>query len=193
MIDRALYDAGIARLIARVRRCHESECEQTWTATRRRYEAFAQRAEEFSELMAEHEATDIESVHDERGEPVKVPGPDGWPVEIQDDPEWPSMQGLKWRIRDLADSARIAAERLPGAREKHALPMAARGLLHLRHDCGFQRPALSNESHDVCELDRVCRTAGIILSRERLRGALAESLKTFDSTFYDGFDLILYR
>lgn len=193
MIDRELYDAGIARLIARVKLCHESEGEQTWTETRRRYEAFAERAEEFADLIFDHEATDIEFVHDERGKPVKVPGADGWPVEIQDDPEWPTMQALKWRIRDLAESARIAAERLPGARERFALPMAARGLLHLRHDCGFSRPALSNESDDVCELDRVCRSAGIVLSRERLRGALSASLSTFDANFYDGFDLILYR
>lgn len=185
-IDRMTYEAGIARLIERVREVHRLDQEHSWTPRRKEYEAFAERAEEFANLIAEQEGSDTERIFDRRGDRV---GLDGWPVESED----VTLQGLKWQVRELAAAARKAAQELPAPRTKQALPMAARGLLHLWHDCGRARPVLSDGSEIVGELNRVCFQAGIVLSRERLRGALADSLETFDRNYYDGFDLLLYR
>jgi hypothetical protein len=192
-IDRATYEIGIARLIARVREVHEIDHSHSWTPRPRAYEQLAEKADEFAELMAEFEGTDAEYVFDRLDEAEQI-GLDGWPVsEPEGGPEPGRYQGLKWRIRELADAARLAGKRLPGPRTKQALPIAARGLLHLWNDCGFSEPVLSDGSEIVGELNRVCCGAGIFLSRERLRGALAESLATFDRHEYGGFDLILYR
>lgn len=189
MTNQELYDYGVDRLIERVKSVHEGESrgERNWrTEARRKYEELARRADEFAELIREHEATDVEDVF-ERVE-VEV-GRDGWPIEHE---PLTTMSALRYHVRDLAAAARIAAEELPTARQKLALPMAAKGLLCLRHDYGFERPALSNDSEDVRELDRICRLSGIVLSRETLRNALAEALRTYDPHYRADFSF-LYR
>ncbi len=186
----AEYEAGIQRLIQHLAAMQRDSFNPT--PLRKRYELFAQRAEEFATLIAEFSADDLEDVHAERGRPVREIRADGHVVDVDHDPHWPSLETMRWRVRELAESARVAADRLPSPREKRALPLAVRGLLHLRYDHGFPRPTLSDKSEDVQELARVCEKAGIHLSPERLRGALAEELKTFDPHLNADLDWILY-
>ncbi|MFA7666364.1 MAG: hypothetical protein WCY32_09620 [Burkholderiaceae bacterium] len=174
MTNQEMYDHGVDRLVEWVKSVHESHGRRNWTETRRRYEAFAQRAEEFANLIAEHEATDIEEVFERHETEV---GADGWPIDHE---PATTMKVLKYQIQDLAASARTAASELPTARQKLALPMAAKGFLYLRYDYGFDRPALSNNSEDVRELGRICQLSGIVLSPETVRNALAEAIRTFD-------------
>lgn len=185
-----IYERGIDKLIEIVSRIHNSG----WSPTesRKTIEAIAKKLEETAELLVSGSAQfDIETFHDERGIPEPVIGLDGYPIEQPTEWEWPSYQSIKWDIRLLAESARLATEQLPDPRKKPAQEFAARGLLHLRHDYGFQRVSLYDNGIDVIELKRVCERAGIVLSRERYRGLLAESLKTFDPYFIEpGYDLI---
>jgi len=185
------YERGIRKLIELVSRIHHNT-EWNPTEQKKALEDAANKLEELAELLLSGPAAyDLETAHDERGIPERVIGLDGFLIE-QPESEWPSYQSIKWDIRELAMSARIAAERLPNPRKRHALEFAARGLLYLRHDYGFPRVTLSNDSADVSELERVCTSAGLVLSPERYRGALAESLKTFDPHFVEpGYESIL--
>lgn len=163
------YLRRLDRLVQEIRAVNEADRQWSPTPERKRYEDFAARAEEFAERILGLECTDVEAVHDElrsndRGEVVNG---------------YPCMKSIRQHVLDLAESARVASDRLPNPRARRALPFAALGLLRLRYEFGFPRPALSNSSADVVELDQVCRAAGLVLSRERLRGALAEALSGF--------------
>lgn len=179
------YERGIRKLIEKVSRIHKSEREKEWnsTAKRKAIEEIAKKLEETADLLTSGSAQfDIESFHDERGIPERAIGLDGWPVE-NEETDWPSYQSIKSDIRLLAESARQAAEQVPNSRKRFALSFAARGFLHLRHDYGFPPVAKYKDSADVIELERVCSSAGMVLSRESYLGALTDSLKTFDPHF----------
>lgn len=89
---------------------------------------------------------------------------------------------LRWKLLELAEFAAKKKESLPNPRQRHALPFAAKGLLHIMRECNMDRPALYNDSKSVQELKRICEAAGIVLSNERLRGALSEALADFSPT-----------
>lgn len=173
------YEAGIARLIEHVRAMHRNE----WSPTSKRkaLESIAARIYELADLLDEQgtNQSDIEELHNRPPEPEV--GPDGYPVAVDD--FGCSYKGTIMYMRDLAKSARRVADELPDPRRKPALPFAAYALLHLRYQHGLERPALSDGGDAVRELRAVCEAAGIHLSSERLRGALAEALHAFDPHF----------
>ena len=124
------YQAAIGKLIQRVRVSHETK----WSPTesRKECERVAKALDDVAELVATtFEGMRIEEVHEERGKPERKTGLDGYPIEEENYLEWPSYQGIKWRIRDLADSARKAAADLPDPRTKFALRHAATGMLQI--------------------------------------------------------------
>jgi hypothetical protein len=186
------YERGIGNLIKVVVRVHDASAGK-WSPTPLRHEIseIAIKLDKIADLLGHQGSAQrrIESVHDEPE--ARQIGLDGYPIEESPlNTKAGSYQETTWRIRWLADSAREAANRLPNPRQKRALPYAAMGLLHLRQRYDFPRPALSNNSEEVNELDRICRAAGIFLSRERLRGALAQALKEFDGYVRPGYEWI---
>lgn len=168
------YEQEISNLIDVVKHMHES----AWSPTesRNKIERIAQALEKVAELLEDGSAQfDIEIFHDKRGIPEMVTGLDGWPVEESAEREWPTYQGIKWEILLLAESAHLTAEQL--SRPEKALAYAARRLLYLRQAYDFNLPKLYNNSLDIKELERVCNAAGIFLSAESYRGALAKALQ----------------
>lgn len=183
------YEIRIQRLIEIVKRIHENE----WSSTDRKkaIKTIANKLKETADLLrlCGSAQQDIELFHDECVTPAQVTGLNGLPIE--QDSVNPSYRSIQQYVQLLAKSACLAAEQLPAARTKNALKFAARGLLHLRYDYDFPQVSLYDNSEDVIELERICKQLGIHLSRERLRGALSESFKTFDPRFMEaGFEQI---
>ena len=96
-----------------------------------------------------------------------------------------SYAGIRWRMHELAEFARSKKDELPHPNKKHELPFAAMAILHIMYQAGKDRPTLYDNSEAVKELGRVCNGAKIILSPERLRGALAASLESFDPNYME--------
>lgn len=176
------YETAILKLAARVRSANETK----WTPTpaRKECERVAKALDDVAALLdATSEGMRIEAAHKERGEPEIVTGLDGWSQEEESDLDWPGYESIKWQIRDLAESARMAACALPDPREKHALRHAAMGMLHLRLWHGFPYATAYNDGVAVTELERIAQLAGIVLSREAYRKALKEAMEQFDKNF----------
>lgn len=153
------YELCIARLIEYVKRARLAP----WSPTpaKRAMTALSRKLEELANLLeSDPYALSVEDFHNARAEP--------------------DFQTIKHGIHMLAESARLAADDLPNPREKPAIGIAAQGFLHIRHAYGLPQPALSNNSPGVLEFGQVCESAGIPLSPERLRGALAEAFNSFD-------------
>jgi hypothetical protein len=184
------YEEGIALLVERLKAMHRSE----WSPTpkRKAAEAIAARLDELADLLAEDGIAQpsIQQFHDQPPQPQ--PGIDGWPEPVvkwvEGFPE-PTMNhrdsysGTIGHMRALAESARQVAADLPNPRTKPALPFAALALLHLRYEHGYPRPTMYEAGDDVHELQRVTEVAGIVLSPQRLRGALTEAWSRFDPAF----------
>jgi hypothetical protein len=188
--DSAEYRRAIEKLTSRVRVIYESERKKEWspTPTRKECERVAKALDEVAELLATTDAGMlIESVHQDRGKPQTIVGEDGWPVEEESYFEWSSYQAIKWRIRDLAESARKAAAELPDPRTKFALPHAATGLLHIYHCHGISCPTDYIDGDGVADLKEIAEKAGIHLSPEAYRKVLKEALCTFDPHFWEHF------
>lgn len=181
--DDSGYKRGVGRLIEFIRQVNKATFDVT--AHRKEVEAIAQHLEETARLLAGFGPAQmaIELAHNESGEPSERTGVDGRPVRDHADPDFCSYLGIRLQVGELAKSARIAAAALPDSREKFALPLAALGLLHLRRDFNYPPPTLYDGSPVVLELDRICRAAGIVLSPERLRGALRGAMDKFDPYF----------
>ena len=134
------YEAGIDRLVKRLRLMNAT----AWNPTpkRKAAEALAARLADLANYL---DATgtlqfDLEELHNRPAPPVV--GEDGWPQPDEVAESWHlSYKGTVWRMRDLAESARRVAAKLPNARAKPALPFAALVFLHLRYRYGFQRPS----------------------------------------------------
>lgn len=164
---RQRYEDGIRRLAKRLKMMVDSGYSPT--PKRKEIEAIAQQLEDMANVLGSQGSAqfDIEKYHDKLT------------LDENNKPRLGSYQKAKWGMRDLARSARAAAEALPDARAKHALPFAAEALLYLRHDCGHKLPARSNTDPAISELDRLCTLAGMSrYSNERLRGALSDALDT---------------
>lgn len=176
------YERGIKRLIKMVQHVCEAEKEWSPTPLKKDIEKIAATLEETARLLERDGCAqfDIEFLHDERDIPVRAIDLNGWPVENKTIIERPSYKAVTWYIRGLAESARVAADQLPNPREKRALKYAARGLLHLMHHCGRPCPSLYDNGAGVQEFKQICECAGMNLSVESYRGALAASLKNFD-------------
>jgi hypothetical protein len=173
------YGEAKEKLSARVRVAHES----TWSPTpaRKECERVAEALENVANLLAASaEAPRIEAAHKERGEPGTAIGEDGWPVAEEDHFEWHNYKSIKWIIRDLAKSARVAAEEMPDPRQKHALRHAAMGLLQLRGWHDMPNATAYKDGEVVIELEYIAQRAGIMLSRETYLKALKEAIGQFD-------------
>ena len=169
------YQLGIERLIQRVRQLAEP-----WSPTpiKKEIDSLAKRLQALAEDLSVDGVAQfsIECEHDR--EPETETGVDGWPIEpVSFDIRY---AGIVHHIKLLAESAKRASSNLPNSRMRHALPFAALGLLYLRHEHDFAPAALSDNSLDVKELERVCNAAGIVLSRESYRNALSDALQKFD-------------
>ena len=88
--------------------------------------------------------------------------------------------GLRFRLQELARTAKEQLEELPSARERNEVPHAARLFLHLRYECGMPPPTLYDDGEAVTEFSRLCQTENVFLSSVRIRKILSEVLKTFD-------------
>ena len=180
------YETGVDHLIKRIRALNKSD----WTPTpkRKEAEALAVRLATLADFL---DATgtlqlDLEELHDRPIPPLV--GDDGRSRPDAMAESWHiSYQGMIWRLRDLAVSARRVATELPNPRAKAALPLAALVVLHLRYRHGFQRPTLYDAGEDVRAFKRVTDAAGMPLSIERLRGALSEALRDFDPHFFPDY------
>ncbi len=107
-----------------------------------------------------------------------------------------SYAGTRHALLALADFARDYKIRLPKPREKKAARFAADAILHFLYESGSSKPTIYNNSTAVNELKSVCDQAGVVLSRERLRGLLAERLQIFDPTWFsDGIreTMVFYK
>ncbi len=179
-----LYEAAVQKLIARTRDIHAVAGEWSPTPLRKELLEVAERIEALSALLDRSGAaqSELERRHKMRRRPEQIIGVDGYP-EPADDAPFASYEGVRYELRELARSAREAAAELPDPREKRALPFAALGVLLLRRDYEFPPAVMSDDGADVVELERVCCAAGLMLSRQRLRGALTEARRRFDLHF----------
>lgn len=177
--DLTAYTAGITRLAERAQAMNAVK----WSPTPeyRAANALARRLSDLADHLDEGGVLqfDLEELHDRP--PPSVVGEDGYsrPDALAESLQC-SYKETIWRIRDLADSARRLADELPDPRRKPALPFAIMVFLHLRSRYGFPRPALTATGAVVADLACLTKSAGIHLSAERLRNALAEGLKNFD-------------
>lgn len=173
------YDEGVTRLIVQVRRM-----DGDWSPTPLRNELLdiRRRILELAELLDEQGVAqfDLEEEHDQDPQPIL--GADGLKV---DQPQYGAgYKATLWHMRDLADSAQRAANKLQGSRQRIALPFAALGLVHLKYWHGEKLPKLSNTSPAVLELSEIFTKAGKPRSIESTRNFLAAALKDFDPHFY---------
>lgn len=88
--------------------------------------------------------------------------------------------GLRFRLQELAQTAKEQLEELPSARERTEVPHAAQLFLHLRDQCGMPPPKLYDGGEVITEFSLICQTANVFLSPARIRKILSEALKTFD-------------
>lgn len=173
------YDEGVARLIEQIRRM---DCDWSPTPLRNELSAIEKRLRELVDLLDGLGVAqfDLEEEHDQ--DLPQIVGADGLKV---DQPKYGAgYKATLMHMRDLADSARRAAEKLPGSRERLALPFAALAMVHLNywHDKGL--PKLSNTSPVVLELSEIFTKAGKPRSIESTRNHLSAALKEFDPNFY---------
>ena len=176
------YTRATEKLIARV--CEIDRAEWSPTPARQECVRVAKALNEVADMLAANtQWMMIEAVHKARGEPEVVTGLDGWPQTEESEYEWANYEAIKLQIRELAYSARLAAEELPDPREKHALPHAAMGLLHLLHWYGFPPATAYKDGSAVIELERIARKAGILRSREAYLKALKQCMKNFDGHY----------
>lgn len=186
------YEKAITKLVARVRLSHETE----WSPTesRKECERVAKALEKVADMLSTtSEEMRIEAVHQQRGEPETFTGIDGLPQQTQSKIEWPGYQAIKWQIRSLAESARMAADELPHHNEKFALRHAAMGMLILRHFYDFAPATFYKDGEAVIELERIAELAGIFLTREAYLKVLKETIKKFDPHYTPPEFLYLFK
>lgn len=172
------YDKCISRLIDLVARINTS----TWTPTpeSKALGELANKLDQTASLLAEHRWIHLEEAFN--ADPPPDIGFDGMPIK-NTEYRAGKYAGLYRGIEELAEFARKEKEKLPNARKKRAVKVAALGLLHVRYQCGHGQPSLYDQGEEVTALLGICEKANMVLSRERLRGLLKEALDTFDPTF----------
>ena len=181
------YESGISRLVKSVRGMNNGhrggELRKEIMQFSNRLNALVNDLDELGSAQF-----DIECEHDK--DPAPEFGIDGYPRSV---PDWGcSYKATLMYMSALADSAKRAADSLPTARQKLALPFAALGVLHLRYKHEYPAPKLSDNSPDVLELERVCKAAGMFKSIETLRNALSAAMSSFDRYYFPlGIDEVL--
>ena len=98
-------------------------------------------------------------------------------------------------MRAMAENALSAAEKLPNARKKHALPFAISCFMHLRVFNGFPIGSIYIESPSFLEFVRICELAKIFISSDSIRVEFGKQALIFDADFYPPsvFELISYQ
>jgi hypothetical protein len=171
------YAASIAALIQRLKDLKAS----SWSPTPhvKKLNAFAKQLDAAADLMDEPEGMEVESAFDT--DPPLERGFDGIPIPA--DPA-ETRRGLyqftKWQLREIADTARSEAEGYPAPQARIAVPLAADVFLHIWYQCGRARPTLYDKGEAVTELLQILESAGMPLSKERVRTALGKALDQFD-------------
>lgn len=180
------YEKSIAKLIERVGLIHTSGYSPTEES--KALNALAQKLDETIGLMDQDSYWELEDAFNQPSPgSVRIDGSKEEDVERAG-----RYANIRWGMYELADFARRKKGELPHRNKKHAVPFAATGLLHIMYQAGKDFPKLYDHSEAVKELGRVCNGANIVLSAERLRGALTESLESFDPNYRDaGIDEIL--
>lgn len=180
------YEKSIAKLIERVCLIHTSGYSPTEEG--KALDALAQKLEETFALMDQAKYWELEYAFNQPGPgSVRIDGSKEEDIERAG-----RYANIRWGMHELAKFARRKKGELPHRNKKHAVPFAATGLLHIMYQAGKGCPKLYDNSEAVRELGRVCEGAGIVLSAERLRGALTASLESFDPNYRDaGIDDIL--
>lgn len=162
------------------------------TPSRKECERVSKALNDVADLLnSTSEGMTIESKHKERGEPETTIGSDGWTITEKSDFDWPGYESIKWTIRDLAESAKQAAEALPNPRESPALPYAAMGLLYIRYHFGLQEPTSYIDGEGLSELEEIANKAGIYLSKESYSSALKKAKSKFDPHYYGVYDRLI--
>jgi hypothetical protein len=175
-----LYSEGIERLVKQV----AAMCSGKWSPTPEHQElkdlekqlvGLADRLDTLTSAT-----TSLEEEHDKPAE-SRI-GLDGLPIE---EPNFStSFKATLWNMRDLAGSARRAADLLPDSRFRPALSFAAMAFLHLRCQNDLSRPKLTDSGADVAELKEVCERAGLFRSSQAVRTALSKALEEFDAFYF---------
>lgn len=176
------YDECVSRLVKVVR--DVSRAEWSPTPEKKRLLAISARARELWQTLWLDEG--LERAFDTRHrEMAPVLDGDGRIAgESENEPTYAEVLNLLCQVAQVAESE---AEKLPNSREKPALQIAALGFLHILYQAEQAFPALSNNSQGVREFSVILKRAGIVLSPERVRGALASAVDEFDPhTWPDG-------
>ena len=119
----------------------------------------------------------LEAAHD--ADPSLDIDPTGYPIET-DGSNLGRYAALRYRLSELAETARQQIEELPDPRLRPEVPRAADLFMHLRYRCGFLAPTVYDSSEFVIEFGEVCKAANVHLSPQRLKNILSEVVRTFD-------------
>lgn len=174
------YEKYKFRLINLVRQLHESDWAPTPEA--KRLDALVNQLETTVSELSDCRWMFLEEAFNS-DLPTET-GVDGWPVKQLEDRAG-RFGILCCRLRELAALARSEKENLPNARFRPAGKFAAKGLLHVMYECGLPRPSMYDDGDAVIELEKVCKEAGIFLSRPTLRGLLSKAFEEFDPCHVD--------
>lgn len=117
----------------------------------------------------------------ERPDPTEI-GIDGWPVEVQAG-KFGRYQHLLKEMRDLAATANREADSLPNSRARIWQPWVADIYLHIRHQCGMNRPSAYIDGPGVIDLAETINAVlpeGRKLDRGTVKNLLSAALRTFN-------------
>ncbi len=145
----------------------------------RQYQELADRLRETAALLDQHKWTFLEDRFNESNPPFV--GVNGLPVPCTVNNAG-RYKGLYWGLRELAQTADELAHENPKARTKPELGYAAAYFLHLWREAGRDRPKMYDKGDAVIALNKVLRSAGFVLSLERVRGILNNAWQVFDSS-----------
>lgn len=173
------YELGKRRIAERLARSGATSWGPTPEA--RRLQSLTEDLESMANRLGGQEWLYLEAAHD--AEPLSNFEFDGSRI----DPGFSNagrFAGLRWRLQELAQTAKEQLEELPSARERNDVPNAAMLFLYLRYECGMPPPTLYDDGKVITEFSQLCQTKNVFLSSVRIRNILSKVLKTFDPHLY---------
>jgi hypothetical protein len=148
------FEASKLRLIERVRVINESKYNPT--EDKKELEKLAQHLDKTAEILNGVKWIYLQA-EVEKDPPPEI-GVDGWPIEPVES-NLGIFAGAIWRLSRIAMAARAEATALPNPRKKHALPYAARTLLHLMYECEMGFPSHYEHAPGNLILVEICAAA----------------------------------